>query len=132
MLRNLGKSDRRLFILKIRNLATETVEKISKIRNLGQPCKTVSKSSLNCAMSTKSTASSDRAGQVGVRVSPREASAVKLVVCVHAAHGLLGVCTAVAQEGVTPGVAGEPRARVDDERELETSLLRGVETLFEV
>ena len=64
---------------------------------------------------------------------PRETTALKSVMCVHAAHGLLGAC------GCTGGRslggcrrAARARAEEDNERELKTALLRGVKTLFEV
>ena len=70
---------------------------------------------------------------MGVRAFPRETSAVKLVICVHGAQRLLWVCgrTGGCGLGGRRRAAGA-RAEVDDERELETALLRGVETLFEV
>ena len=68
-----------------------------------------------------------------VRAFPQDASAVKLVICIHITHGLLGVCGRTGGCGLEGRKrAVRARAEVDDERELETALLRGVETLFEV
>ena len=76
--------------------------------------------------------SSDRAGLVDGRAFPPVTIAVKLVICVHAAHGLLEVCRRTG--GCDLGGrkrAARARAEVNDERELETALLRGVEAVWE-